>query len=305
MHITDIHVDGFGVWNDLSVDELPERLTLIFGRNEAGKTTLMQFIRTVLYGFSQDRRARYLPPVRSRLAGGSIYVASSRGNLEIQRHLDFRDTEEQIGEVAITSPDGSVGHQEELETLLSGVDEPVFNNVFAVGLRELQELGTLDDTKAAEQLYKLTTGLDRVSLVDVLQELKACRIRLLSENGQPSQITHAISQRRKIQREIDELAARGVRWVRTVSESEALKTQVGSLEESILALEQQGRVVEAAIQVFHVWHERKSVDEQLARFGPIANLSEDSLDQLESISQRIKEHQARCELTAASQKHGP
>ena len=57
--------------------------------------------------------------------------------------------------------------------MLAGVDEPTYNNVFAVGLKEIQELGSLDDTAAADYLYRLTSGLDRVSLIDVIREVEA------------------------------------------------------------------------------------------------------------------------------------
>ena len=61
MRIKDIEVDGFGIWNSVKLQELPPGVTVLYGPNEAGKTTLMQFVRTVLYGFSPSRRQRYLP----------------------------------------------------------------------------------------------------------------------------------------------------------------------------------------------------------------------------------------------------
>ena len=65
-----------------------------------------------------------------------------------------------------------------MNVLLSGIDESIFNNVFAVGIRELQELATLNDTQAAEQLYNLASGVDRVSLVEVMRHLQSERIRI-------------------------------------------------------------------------------------------------------------------------------
>ena len=41
---------------------LSPEITAFYGPNEAGKTTLMQFLRSVLYGMSAHRRKRYLPP---------------------------------------------------------------------------------------------------------------------------------------------------------------------------------------------------------------------------------------------------
>ncbi|MFO0942098.1 MAG: hypothetical protein U0930_15270 [Pirellulales bacterium] len=46
----------------------------------------------------------------------------------------------------------------------------------------LQELSTLDDTTAADELYKLSSGLDRVSLVDVTRQLRLSRHKIASEN---------------------------------------------------------------------------------------------------------------------------
>src|SRR5690606_36505524 len=50
MKIKHVHIDGFGVWHDLKLDDLSPKLTAFYGANEAGKTTLMQFLRSVLYG---------------------------------------------------------------------------------------------------------------------------------------------------------------------------------------------------------------------------------------------------------------
>ena len=48
MRIKNIDIDGFGVWNGLSIEELSDQATVVYGPNEAGKTTLMQFVRAVL-----------------------------------------------------------------------------------------------------------------------------------------------------------------------------------------------------------------------------------------------------------------
>ena len=79
MRIKDIQVDGFGVWNNLKLEELPPGVTVLYGPNEAGKTTLMQFVRTVLYGFSPLRRNRYLPPVFGGKPGGRVRVSDGSG----------------------------------------------------------------------------------------------------------------------------------------------------------------------------------------------------------------------------------
>ena len=70
MKISDLKIDGFGVWRDLSIRGLSPELTVFYGPNEAGKSTLMQFMRSVLYGVSPARREKYLPPVVGGRPGG-------------------------------------------------------------------------------------------------------------------------------------------------------------------------------------------------------------------------------------------
>ena len=178
MKVKDIQIDGFGVWSGLSVDSLPAGMTLFYGRNEAGKTTLMQFIRTMFYGFTPERREKYLPPIHGGTSGGAMRVTGPGGGYMIRRQSQLTD-QGATGQLTVTGQDGLPQGQHRLSSLLGQVDEPIFTNVFAIGMRELQELSTLDDTSAADELYKLSSGLDRVSLVDVLRSLRGGRQELL------------------------------------------------------------------------------------------------------------------------------
>src|SRR5437899_6726069 len=90
MKIKSIDIDGFGVWHGLALEELSDYATVIYGPNEAGKTTLMQFVRAVLYGFTPERRKRYLPPVHGGKPGGRMQVGNEFGSFTLHRtgHID-------------------------------------------------------------------------------------------------------------------------------------------------------------------------------------------------------------------------
>ena len=162
MKITDLEIDGFGVWNNLKLTGLSRRVSAFYGPNEAGKTTVMQFMRSVLYGMSPERRKKYLPPLDGGSPGGTLGI--------VEGDLRFRATRiadrgpEDVGRVVCTNSDGSTSGDRLLRESLGDVDEPTFTNVFAVGLDEIHELGSLSGSKAAEWIYRLTSGLDRVSL---------------------------------------------------------------------------------------------------------------------------------------------
>ena len=77
MRITDLSINGFGIFRDVSIMDLSPGLTVFEGRNEAGKSTLMSFIRAVLFGFEsrKSNQNRY-EPLRGGKHGGSLTLLS-------------------------------------------------------------------------------------------------------------------------------------------------------------------------------------------------------------------------------------
>lgn len=294
MKIKEMNIGGFGVWKDLSVVEFSEQMTVFYGRNEAGKTTLMQFMRTVLYGFPEERRKRYVPPIYGGLAGGSLQVENETGLLKIQRYIDPVRVHSVAGDLAMTEPDGNVHGSAHLALLLGGVDELTFNNVFAVGLREIQELGSLDNTDAAEQLYKLTSGFDRVSLVDVMRQVNESREELWSaHSGKQSIIADLILKQKRLAREVDDLSAKGRRWTKLAAQSSEIELDLQTLKQELSLNERTSRVVEMAIQIRDRWNSRKLIDEQINSYGSLPDENDLSVDRLDEVNRRIADQKGR------------
>ena len=292
MRITGLHIDGFGVWSGLALERLDEGVNLLYGPNEAGKTTLLEFIRSVLYGFSPSRR-NYLPPVHGGRPGGSLEIAGPEETLRVERYWEPQGDQGACEQVLLHGRDGTRHAEHRLKDFLGDVDEDVFQNVFAVGLREIQELGTLGDTEAAERLYRLSAGLDRVSLLDVVRELDASRRRLLDPAGGTCQLVQLREKRQRIRRELDELGKLTRRYGRLADQRNQLDRETSRLEEENGRLDQQARLVELAITLRDRWARRAELDAQLAALGPAAELPEGALERLDALSSRIKRHRDR------------
>ncbi len=285
MKIRALRIDGYGVWKDLRIDAFSEGLNVLYGPNEAGKTTLLQFIRSALYGFENDRR-RYFPPVYGGRWGGGLDVDGSQGRYEISRHLDDPDSNDE--DVTLIAPDGARQGEHLLKTMLAHVDEPTFNNVFAVELREMQELYALGDTEAAAMLYNLTAGLDRVSLVEVIEELQASRNRLLDAAGKPSQITQLLADREKVRQESDELALLTRRFNQLAADRENVEREVRRLEEEEERISHERRLAEIALTLRESWIKRRELDDRLASFAAHAPPPEGAVERLDLILSRKK-----------------
>jgi len=285
--ITDIQVDGFGVWTDLEVADLSEQMTVFYGRNEAGKTTLMQFVRTVLYGFSPERRSRYLPPVYGGRSGGSLAIAHAEGEFRMRRRAKPTDDFDAPGELVVSAASGGVQAASFVNSLLADIDESIFNNVFAVGLREIQELGTLDSTEAADQLYKLTSGLDRVSLVDVMRELESSRENVLAQTKEGDAIMQLLRRHDQLRREIEEHTSRGQRWSRIAAQKLSLEEEVEELDETIDQLESQSKLVGVAQGIRDKWEQREDIRQQLEALPKLPAIPERGVEKLEDYVEKL------------------
>jgi len=288
MKVRDIQIDGFGVWSGLSVDSMPEGMTVFYGPNEAGKTTLMQFLRTMLYGFTAERRQRYLPPVFAGKPGGAMRVSGPGGGYEIARRATLNDPSI-VGQLTVTSSDGITQGQHRLTSLLGSVDESIFTNVFAIGLRELQELSTLDDTAAADELYKLSSGLDRVSLVDVMRQLKAARGQIVSSSADVGQMTGMIAKREKLRDELEQLTVRGRRWGELAAHRKNQQNEIEELKQRVAQWELEAKAVETSLQVRDPWVQRDLARGRLKALNARVDLPENAIDKLREIHEQIED----------------
>jgi uncharacterized protein YhaN len=293
--ITDLQVEGFGVWKGLNVDQVSERVSVFYGQNEAGKTTLMQFVRSMLFGISAERREKYCPPVYGGLAGGSIFVKAPQGTFEIQRFIDLKRPDDPIGELSlIDQRSGDLHGKTTLESLLSSIDEPIFNNVFAVGLREIQELGALNNTDAADHLYRLTSGLDRVSLVDVMRDLERRRTSHWANDPKvDSNVTRLKARRKELLQEIDEQRQQAKRWSKVAGHVKDASRRLDELQIELKRVERESRLTELAIQLSERWQARDVVQSQIDAFGVLPDPKDISVSTLDQLNQKIAKQQER------------
>lgn len=299
MRISDLQVDGFGVWKGLAVDQLGPDMTVFYGQNEAGKTTLMQFVRSMLFGFAEERLEKYTPPVYGGVAGGSLFVKAPQGRFEIQRHVDLNRPADRVGDLTlIDTEEGDVHGNSQLGQMLSQIDESIFNNVFSVGLREIQELGALNNTQAAEHLYRLTSGLDRVSLVDVMRDLNRRREAIWSdEEEEDSRLVKLNARRTLLRKEIDEQRSKTKRWVRVAAQAKDANRRLDEIQLATKRLEKESKLVDVAMQVAERWNSRNVLTQQIDGFGKLPAPEEVEVRKLDELNERIAKQKEKIEQT--------
>lgn len=148
MKIDGWHIDGYGVHHDLAATELPHGLTVVSGPNEAGKSTLQDFLVGMLFGFTASNRPDHHAPLRGGAYGGRLLVTDDEGT-SFTIHRGARRSS-----LRITGPDGPVGDPEaELRRLLGGATKDLYLALFAVHTDELDELKALTDDQVRDRVF--------------------------------------------------------------------------------------------------------------------------------------------------------
>ena len=165
MQITDIEIARFGVWRDLTLPLAGPGLNLLYGPNEAGKTTLMRFVRGVLYGFepfsTHGFRERVGDAEGLRASSTAGWDGTVHAEIDGAPHVLRRFSEpggDPRGTLVVTDPDGETHGEEWLHARLGGLSETLYRNVYALGIYELQELATLEHEAVAEHVHGVSLG---------------------------------------------------------------------------------------------------------------------------------------------------
>ena len=166
MRLTGINIENFGPFADHEFSDVSGRLTLLHGPNEAGKSAILAFLRSTLFGYTTKsdrapiRELFFYNHFRAEVGSGAVsLVTSSDTNFNIHR----RDGK-QRGEVSITGD--ATGSNDMLQSLLGGIDVELYTNVFSISLSELQAMSSLNSNQIRDKIYSVGLGLANVSLTD-------------------------------------------------------------------------------------------------------------------------------------------
>ncbi len=142
------HIDGFGLFCDEHVDGLDTAMTVFLGPNEAGKSTLLAFLRGVLFGFPDGRSSeRLYPPLRGGEHGGRLLVEVNGKGLTIERSARGKR------QAFLQYDDGREAGEAELSQLVGGMDRALFKSVFAFSLTELQDFASLSKQGVKDRIF--------------------------------------------------------------------------------------------------------------------------------------------------------
>jgi uncharacterized protein YhaN len=262
VRIDAISIDGFGVWHDWRLVPDPG-LTVVCGDNEAGKTTLLAFVRAMLFGFEPNQ----YPAVGGGRRGGWLEVTTADGRrFRIARYHDRGGQ----GTLQVVDEDGRDRGPEYLGRLLHGVEASVYRNVFAFRLDELAEPKGLTEGGAAARIYGAGLGTGAASALAVESALRTEASALFRPGGSNPRINQLLREIEEVERELatldlpaDYSAAR--------ARLDELENERGRLDREADALGAERRRLERIDAAWQPVQDLAAASERLAREPDVAS----------------------------------
>ncbi len=268
MRIRGWHVEGFGLLQDFRVDGLPDGLTVVLGPNEAGKTSLLAFIRGALFGYPDRRRKdRQYPPLRGGRHGGRLLVEADESIWTVERFAS-------PAHLSITQPSGALGTEADLRRILGGVDAELYRNVFAFSLSELQEFESLQVEGVKDRIFAAgVVGAGR-SARTAIDSLVAERSEIGRKRGECR-----INNLRRRADELDELLraakARAARHPEIRRAAEAIDEERNRIGEALSEARRELGGLDALLAAWPDWDECAQAASELATLEDMPDLAED------------------------------
>ena len=247
MIIREANIGKFGKLENQKYQFAPQ-INVIYGANESGKSTLMQFLKAMLFGLEKtrvrktlDTYNRYEPWDTPAYFYGSMIFEIGQQQFLLERNFYYKEKRARL--VNIRDGEELSVEYGDLDMLLGNVSAAAYENTCCIGQEQLlpgRELGVfLED----ERSNLAQTGSGDFQLSKALQELEqkrknAEKTRKELEQQRLSHIHQLEVNQQVLERDIAGLKA----------QQEKQSTQQGTVQEQVRALQQQMEPVQTAYQ---------------------------------------------------------
>lgn len=293
MRLKRLELKAFGPFTDqtLEFNSVEPGLHIIFGQNEAGKSSSLRALKALLYGFPQQSPDNFLHNYDQLLVGGCLENISGE-------EIIFNRRKKRIGD--IIDKEGNALDLGILAPFLQGVEPEIFESLYGIDHDTLVRGGEdilAQKGEVGQALFAAGAGIS--SLRDVIVQLEKEAESLFKKAGQKPEINKAVKRFKELQKEVKAVSLSSKVWKEHQKALENALEQRSSLEKErdnknkeLYRLERLERAIPELASL-------KSWQAQQQTLGEIIPLPPDFAKREQQFSQKIRE--ARLQLQRDSE----
>lgn len=293
MKLLNLHLLAYGPFTDrhLDLSAGSEGLHLVFGPNEAGKSSALRALRALLYGVP-ERTPDDFRHGKTELRVGGLLRGADGTELRCYRRKGRKNT--------LLDASGDPIAEDRLARLLGGVAEPLFERLFGIDHEALVSGGQallVERGREAEALFG--TGLGRTTVHAVLEGLDQEAQRLFAPRASRPSVNAGLSRLSDIERQQREVSLSARHWDDARKAVDASTAQLREIDTELARQGKRRSTLERIRRSLPGLARRGQIREQLAGLGDVPVLEEDfGQRREEALSKRRLAAEARSQATA-------
>ena len=283
MRLTDLYLDGFGHFHEQAFGPIAKRVTVFYGPNEAGKSTLLAFVRAVLFGFPTQHRRHY-PPLSGGRHGGRIRFDDDSGEVyTLERYAGSRG-----GTISVRTESGETLDGTAILPGLTGNATPdLFRNVFAFSLDELQNEGLMNDSGVANRIYGAGLGVSR--LHELSQELIKGKRELFLPSGQQQKIAESLRELERVDGQLSDIDDNAAEYGRLTARRTEVDSALQDADAELSRMNTQRSEIERLLDGWEDWLALSTCDARLRDLSKNENFPDNPLDRLDGLEAQARQ----------------
>ena len=300
MRFEELNPAAFGHFTDYPVTfENTRSFHVLFGNNEAGKSTMLRSITQLLYGIPHNSKDSFIHSNANLRIKGRISNSSSDELTFVRRKGKSKTILSESGE---SLPDNV------LYPYINVLSEETFRSMFALNHETLREGGESlleSNGSVGESLFAAASGINAVK--KIMQGFDSESKELYKSGGSKPKINELLKKEKELTRRVMDSQMLARQWKQLENEYDNGKKELEELKRHYLQVDATLKKLSKLKQAAPILMERESLKEQLAEFEGLPNLPGDITIQREQAVNESKhahesEKLAHAEIIALEEK---
>lgn len=225
MKLMRIQIESFAKWQNQTWEL--SNATMLFGLNEAGKTTILLFIESILFGFRT--------PITDRACGSLLFSDN-----ENRWYIERRQGRTKAGELVVTCN----GERMAPKDFLSHIDLATFRHLYRIDLEQLQKMEDANPEEMNRLLFDTSlTGV--LALFERQKELRKSSLALFKPKGRKTEIN-------VLSKELDQTKKYLKDWDDKLDQYGMLREELKKTESAIIDTEKEETDLQESRQLLEV-----------------------------------------------------
>lgn len=269
MKIVGMSLEEFGIYHQVNWAPPTAGLIVMHGQNESGKTTLMKFVRSMLFGYLRGDWQGYF------------------GNMEIERSDGRRYRIYRNEKNSWIVVDGETMHAEPADLWWNGLERDTYEKIFALGLEDLQGVKILGNDEVRSRFFSVEGG-ERLGLVR--RQLNTSMTDLLVGSTQgKKKINLLMGEQGEFDQKIKEMARHEVEFASLQEQEKNTYDEEKTVRVDLLAVKQRLEEVSLSLTAWDVYRRGQEAMEHIQRLADVAQFPADGKQRWGELEGKIKQ----------------